>query len=86
MLTELSLRAWEDPPPRRSTAPKVWGPPEGKRGLSSAALPAGAWPTRAGPAVAVGHPAAGPTPVQLQLADLPVQLLQVGLQADVLAS
>ena len=42
--------------------------------------------TRAGPAVAVRGLAGAPAHVQLQRADLPVQLVQVRLQADVLAS
>lgn len=42
--------------------------------------------TRAGPAVAVRGLAGGSAHVQLQLADLLVQLVQVGFQADVLKS
>lgn len=81
---EPGLRAWADPP-AAAPAPKVWGP-QRARGSSPQRHCPPARPTRAGPAVAVGRPAAGPAPVQLKLADLPVQLFQVGLQADVLAS
>ena len=42
--------------------------------------------TRAGSAVAVRGLAGAPAHVQLQRTDLPVQLVQVRLQADVLAS